>query len=51
MLLPISLQKAHLFRASELYSDWNSNYIASDLDAVIQYGSEVVDASVCVVIM
>jgi ribosome-binding ATPase YchF (GTP1/OBG family) len=23
-----------------LYSDWNSNYIASDLDAVIQYGSE-----------
>ena len=38
------LAKAHIFRASELYSDWNSNYIASDLDAVIQYGSEVVDA-------
>ena len=38
------LAKAHLFRASELYSYWNSNYIASDLDAVIQYGSEVVDA-------
>lgn len=38
------LAKAHLFRTSELYSDWNSNYIASDLDAVIQYGSEVVDA-------
>lgn len=38
------LAKVHLFRASELYSDWNSNYIASDLDAVIQYGSEVVDA-------
>lgn len=38
------LAKAHLFRASELYSDWNSDYIASDLDAVIQYGSEVVDA-------
>ena len=38
------LAKAHLFRASELYRDWNSNYIASDLDAVIQYGSEVVDA-------
>lgn len=37
------LAKAHLFRASELYSDWNSNYVASDLDAVIQYGSEVVD--------
>ena len=27
-----------------MYSDWNSNYIASDLDAVIQYGSEAVDA-------
>ena len=38
------LAKAHLFRASELYRDWNSNYIASDLYAVIQYGSEVVDA-------
>lgn len=38
------LAKAHLFRTSELYSDWNSNYVASDLDAVIQYGSEVVDA-------
>lgn len=38
------LAKAHLFRASELYSGWNSNYVASDLDAVIQYGSEVVDA-------
>ena len=38
------LAKAHLFRASELYSDWNSNYVASGLDAVIQYGSEVVDA-------
>ena len=38
------LAKAHLFRASELYSDWNSNYIASDLEAVIQYGAEVVDA-------
>lgn len=38
------LAKSHLFRASELYSDWNGNYVASDLDAVIQYGSEVVDA-------
>ena len=38
------LAKAHLFRASELYSDWNSNYVASGLDSVIQYGSEVVDA-------
>lgn len=36
------LAKAHLFRASELYSGWNSSYVAEDLDAVIQYGSEVV---------
>ena len=38
------LAKAHLFRASELYSSWNGNYVSSDLDAVIQYGSKVVDA-------
>lgn len=38
------LAKAHLFRASELYNGWNGNYVSSDLDAVIQYGSEVVDA-------
>lgn len=38
------LAKVHLFRASELYSSWNSNYIAADLDAVIKYGSEVVSA-------
>lgn len=38
------LAKAHLFRASELYSGWNGNYVSSDLNAVIQYGSEVVDA-------
>lgn len=38
------LAKAHLFRASELYSDWNSQYVASDLDAVIKYGEEVVAA-------
>lgn len=38
------LAKAHLFRASELYSSWNGNYVSSDLDAVIQYGSEVVAA-------
>ncbi|MCQ2204924.1 MAG: RagB/SusD family nutrient uptake outer membrane protein [Bacteroidales bacterium] len=35
------LAKAHLFRASELYDSWNGNYKASDLDAVIKYGSEV----------
>lgn len=38
------LAKAHLFRASELYSDWNSQYVATDLDAVIKYGEEVVAA-------
>lgn len=38
------LAKAHLFRASELYSDWNSSYVSADLDAVIQYGEEVVAA-------
>ena len=38
------LAKTHLFRASELYSGWNSSYIASDLDAVIKYGEEVVAA-------
>lgn len=35
------LAKTHLFRASELYSDWNSSYINDDLDAVIRYGTEV----------
>jgi hypothetical protein len=38
------LAKAHLFRASELYSSWNSSYVSSDLDAVIKYGQEVVAA-------
>jgi starch-binding outer membrane protein, SusD/RagB family len=38
------LAKAHLTRASELYSSWNSSYVAADLDAVIKYGSEVVAA-------
>ena len=38
------LAKAHLFRASELYSSWNSSYVAADLDAVIKYGQEVVAA-------
>lgn len=38
------LAKAHLTRASELYSSWNSSYVASDLDAVIKYGTEVVNA-------
>jgi len=38
------LAKAHLFRASELYSGWNSSYVSSDLDAVIKYGKEVIAA-------
>lgn len=38
------LAKAHLTRASELYASWNNSYISSDLDAVIKYGTEVVDA-------
>ncbi|TYP98415.1 putative outer membrane starch-binding protein [Sphingobacterium allocomposti] len=38
------LAKAHLTRASELYSSWNTNYISGDLDSVIRYGTEVVNA-------
>jgi hypothetical protein len=38
------LAKTHLFRASELYSSWNSSYVSSDLDAVIRYGEEVAGA-------
>lgn len=38
------LAKTHLTRASELYSAWNSPYVSADLDKVIRYGSEVVDA-------
>jgi len=38
------LAKAHLTRASELYASWNTSFIESDLDAVIKYGAEVVDA-------
>src|SRR5690606_29985628 len=38
------LAKAHLTRASELYSGWNTNFVSSDLDAVIKYGTEVVNA-------
>lgn len=38
------LAKSHLFRASELYSGWNANYVSSDLDNVIKYGTEVVEA-------
>jgi len=38
------LAKTHLTRASELYNSWNSSYVAGDLDKVIKYGAEVVDA-------
>lgn len=38
------LAKAHLFRASELNSDWNGNYKAADLEAVVKYGKEVIAA-------
>lgn len=38
------LAKTHLTRASELYSSWNSGYVSTDLDKVIKYGAEVVEA-------
>lgn len=38
------LAKAHLFRASELYNDWNGSYKTADLDAVVKYGKEVIAA-------
>ena len=38
------LAKAHLFRASEINNDWNASYKSADLDAVIKYGEEVVEA-------
>ena len=38
------LAKAHLTRASELYSSWNESYIENDLDQVIKYGEEVCTA-------
>ncbi len=38
------LAKVHLYRASEAYDSWNSSYKSADLDAVISYGKEVIDA-------
>lgn len=38
------LAKTHLFRASELYRGWNSKYITDDLNQVLKYAQEVVDA-------
>jgi hypothetical protein len=39
------LAKAYLFRASELYNDWNSSTKAGDLDNAIKYGTEVITSS------
>jgi hypothetical protein len=38
------LAKTYLFRASELYSDWNSATKTSDLDSVIKYGTAVINS-------
>lgn len=36
------LAKAHLWRASELNSGWNSSYVATDLTECIKYAKEVI---------
>ena len=38
------LAKASLFRASELYSDWNGSTKTQDLENVVKYGNEVIAA-------
>lgn len=38
------LAKAHLFRASELYSGWNASYRESDLQKTVDYSKEVIAA-------
>ncbi len=38
------LAKACLFRASELYDSWNSNFKAQDLADVVKYATEVISA-------
>ncbi|MDI3319235.1 RagB/SusD family nutrient uptake outer membrane protein [Pinibacter soli] len=38
------LAKAYLTRASELYSDWNNNTKASDLDSCIKYADIVINS-------
>lgn len=38
------LAKAYLFRASELYDDWNSTTQKTDLDSVIYYGNAVINS-------
>lgn len=37
------LAKAYLFRASELYADWNGETRAADLEQAIKYGREVIE--------
>ena len=38
------LAKAYLFRASELYNDWNGDTKASDLDSTIKYANIVINS-------
>jgi hypothetical protein len=38
------LAKAYLYRASELYNDWNSSTRQSDLDNAILYGTQVINS-------
>lgn len=38
------LAKAHLFRASELYNDWNGSTKTQDLENVVKYGNEAIAA-------
>lgn len=38
------LAKAHLYRASELYSDWNSGTKDTDLDNAILYSTQVINS-------
>ncbi len=39
------LAKAYLFRASELYDDWNADTRDADLEQAIKYGREVIEKS------
>src|SRR5690606_37086157 len=39
------LAKAYLFRASELYADWNGSTRQADLEQAIKYGREVIEQS------
>lgn len=39
------LAKAHLTRASEVNEDWNSSYVADDLDKTIEYANKVIETN------